>query len=603
MGRRKDRQTDSNAIGVRASEQSSEVENAAQQETEQPIIEEQPLRGLLDRLQRLTRAYWSKKRLAIPVTILVIITSLGAVPFSRYALLGLAIHNDMAVTVVDSRTNTPISKAAVAIGGHGSFTSASGTTRVRSKVGYQTLTITKQYYKTYHQGQLVALSESRNQVTVKLVALGRLVPVTVTNKLTGKPIAGVTVKALDTEATTSSTGVATAVLPATAATQEATISASGYNTLSGSIVVTDQTVAANSFALTPAGKLYFLSNLSGKIDVVKTDLDGTNRQTVLAGTGYENQYNTVLLASRDWKYLALYAQRKAAGGAEIDLIDTSTDVMSNIDEGNANFTLVGWDGDSFIYQVNRNGVTAWQNGQQALKSFNASTKKITVLAQTLGTGTGQFDYLRQLFGDIYILDGKVVYPLTWEESFYGDRSRVYSKQATLGSVSPDGSNNTVLKALSIASGTQTLSVDIIIRPYDGPNSIAFYCPEDPNTYYEYQSGKVAAASDITSQTFSSNTYNTYLLSPSGNKAFWSVYADGKNNLTVGDQNGQNAKTIALESDYSPYGWFTDDYLLVQKAGSELYVISSGGTSQPFKITNYYKPQVSYRGYGGGYGGL
>src|SRR5262249_9184748 len=155
------------------------------------------------------------------------------------------------------------------------------------------------------------------------------------------------------------------------ATQQATISAKGYNPLSGKLLVTSQAISDNSFAVTPAGKLYFLSNLSGKIDVVKTDLDGTNRQTVLAGTGYENQYSTVLLASRDWKYLALYVQRKATGNPEIDLIDTSTDTMSNIDEGNASFALVGWAGDRFVYRVNRYGVPAWQSGQQALKSFNA----------------------------------------------------------------------------------------------------------------------------------------------------------------------------------------------------------------------------------------
>lgn len=82
-----------------------------------------------------------------------------------------------------------------------------------------------------------------------------------------------------------------------------------------------------------------------------------------------------------------------------------------------------------------------------------------------------------------------------------------------------------------------------------------------------------------------------------------MYADGKNNLTVRDQNGQDAETIALESDYSPYGWFTDDYLLVSKSSSELHVMAADGSGQAFKISNYYKPQVSYRGYGGGYGGL
>ena len=91
-------------------------------------------------------------------------------------------------------------------------------------------------------------------------------------------------------------------------------------------------------------------------------------------------------------------------------------------------------------------------------------------------------------------------------------------------------------------------------------------------------------------------------SPSGDQTFWSVPADGKNTLNVGDKDGNNANKIAALSDYNPYGWYTDDYLLVSKNGSELYIMpASGGT--PLLISNYYKPAQFFRGYGGGYGGL
>jgi hypothetical protein len=78
-------------------------------------------------------------------------------------------------------------------------------------------------------------------------------------------------------------------------------------------------------------------------------------------------------------------------------------------------------------------------------------------------------------------------------------------------------------------------------PYDSANSLAIvFPPSDANsTFYKYEDGKIAPASDINNQNFYSNTYPTYLLSPSGNKTFRSVYAEGKNNLRVGDENGQN----------------------------------------------------------------
>jgi len=40
------------------------------------------------------------------------------------------------------------------------------------------------------------------------------------------------------------------------------------------VQVTDQAVPANTFSVTPAGKLYFLSKRTGQINVMKSDLDG-----------------------------------------------------------------------------------------------------------------------------------------------------------------------------------------------------------------------------------------------------------------------------------------------------------------------------------------
>src|SRR6185295_2559549 len=109
----------------------------------------------------------------------------------------------------------------------------------------------------------------------------------------------------DTEATTADDGKAVLVVPADKQEDAVTLSGDGFNTISATLKVTTEEVEANSFKVAPSGKIYFLSNASGKIDLVKSNLDGTDRQTVLAGTGKEDKLNTVLLASRDWKYVAL----------------------------------------------------------------------------------------------------------------------------------------------------------------------------------------------------------------------------------------------------------------------------------------------------------
>lgn len=553
--------------------------------------------GLLARAKSFPGTYWRHKKLSLPCTVLAALLVILGVPLLRYDALGLFLKQTEQVTVVDSTTGSPVSGARLQIGGLSAVTSAKGVATFRVPVGYGTLTVSKQYYKSDSQKVLVSYAKAHNNVKLHLVATGRLVPIVVINKITGKPVSNAELSVLDTETKTDKTGHAVIALPVGKATQNGAVTANGFNKGEVTVQVTSQAVPANTFVLTPTGSVYFLSNLSGNIDVVKTNLDGTDRKTVLAGTGNETPQSTVLLASRDWKYLALQAQRKASGNPELDLIDTSTDTMSNIDEGKATFTPVGWAGDRFIYEVSRNSVQPWQNGQRALKSFNAITKSITVLAQTSGIGD-DFDWAGQTIDAYLVGTNQVVYSEVWS----GNNDRLFvGKQDTLNAVGADGSNPAVVKSLTLTYGEYS---PIAIRQYDGANNLAVQIStgSGPNIYYEYASGKLTVTTELNDQNFYNNNYPTYLISPSGKQTFWSQPTDGKNNLFVGDQDGQNGKNIALLSDYSPYGWFTDNYLLVSKNSSELYIMpTSGGTPQ--KISDYFKPSQFFRGYGGGYGGL
>ena len=79
--------------------------------------------------------------------------------------------------------------------------------------------------------------------------------------------------------------------------------------------------------------------------------------------------------------------------------------------------------------------------------------------------------------------------------------------------------------------------------------------------------------------------NTYFYSASGKQTFWSEARDGKNVITVGDQDGLNPVMLTGGTDYQPYGWFTDQYLILSKDSNSLYVMSAkGGT--PVKVSDY-----------------
>lgn len=553
------------------------------------------------RLQRFKSWYGQRKKWTIPASVLLFLLLLFAIPFTRYTLAGMVLKRDLSVAVIDSTANTPVSGATVSVGSITAQTDGAGkATLHKVKVGNHQVLFSKKYYADNTTSLLVPILSQKSTPQVKLVATGRQVKITVTNLINKNQLAGVDIKVAGTTSKTDGSGSAIVVLPASTTTAQATLSLSGYNDATVTVKVSNDQIENNPFTLTPAGKVYFLSKLSGKIDVVKTNLDGTDRQTVLAGTGNEEDGGTVLLASRDWKYLALLS-RRAGSNPSLYLIDTSDDSLSTIDSGNAGFSLTGWVDDNFIYTVTRNDVQLWQNNRQALKSFSAPAKKLTVLDQTTGSGSGNFDYVSQLVGDVYGYDSQVFYIINWTAAYGG--ASISDKQATFNSINPDGSGKKAIHSFGLASGAggYDVSVDEQVKS-PGTTYLHFFDGAQDN-YYVYSNGQLKPDSTITSDIFYSNDYPTYLESPSGNNTFWSEPRDGKNTLFIGDDNGQYSKQIATLSDYDTYGWYTDNYLFVSKNASELYIMPKGGSSNPIKISDYHKPAYTFNGYGGGYGGL
>ncbi|HEY1835712.1 MAG TPA: hypothetical protein VGG13_02725 [Candidatus Saccharimonadales bacterium] len=550
------------------------------------------------KIKRFFAGYWRHKKWTLLLTLLVIIGILFTVPASRYPLLALRMQHSFSVEIIDSKTDTPVSGASVTLDGKTAMTDSAGKASLSAKVGKRTLNVSKKYYKSFSESIFVGIARTHNSSKVELQATGRQVPIKVVNNITGQPIIDAEVKVLDTSAKTDGSGEATIVLPTGSATQSVNITASGYNDLSGKVQITGKVVSANTFSVTPSGRVYFLSNLSGNIDVVSTNLDGTARKTVLAGTGNEDPNNTVLLASRDWKYLALLSKRDGGQYAKLYLINTSDNQVTTMDEGSATFTPVGWSGHYFVYQVLRADVQGWQSGQSALKSYNADSGKLATLDQTTAQGK-QYLYVNQDFGydDTHIVGDEILYVKEWDGGY--QNQLLNGKKDQVLSINPDGSNKQDLKDFSISASMQYASVATAAPK---PQQIYIQFAANNNVVeYVYENGNVTQSNALTANNFS-QTNPTYLVSPSGSQTLWSEQRDGKNTLFVGDANGNNGKQIATLSDYTSYGWYTDNYLLVEKGGSELYAMpTNGGTA--LKISDYYKPAQNFNGYGGGYGGL
>jgi hypothetical protein len=558
--------------------------------------------------KRLINWYKTNKKKSIPLTIVLILILLVVVPWTRYQVAAMALKNTYNLNISDSTSGTPISGALVKIGDNTVTTDGSGKATLHNvPVGKHPLVITKKYYKNSTANVLVPISKQKSISTYKLVATGRQVKVSVKNLINHTALADVDISVSGVNAKTDKSGSATLVLLAGTKEAKAKLSLDGYNNADVNVLVDDKSIKENNFALTPSGKVYFLSKLSGKIDIVKTNLDGSSRQTVLAGTGKEDSSGTVLLASRDWKYLALLSNREGAKNPKLYLINTEDGSMTSMDsEATSSFNPVGWSDHNFIYTASRSDVENWQPDHQALKSYDAESKKVAVLDHTGGDHLGPLEgYKYESIGNVYQLGKTVVYDKFWNIYQMGNYVPVEDK-AGIYSVSVAGGKPQMLKAFSYVLGQSTYITSI---PYEA-NQIYYQTSDGgaPLAYYAYSNGKLSAKSDIANDfnKYYQQGASTYLQSPSGNETFWSESRDGKYSLFTGDDNGDNSKQIAVLSELQTYGWYTDDYLLASKNGSELYILPKSGLSkesQPIKITDYHKPARNFLGYGGGYGGI
>ncbi len=550
------------------------------------------------RLQRFKQWYVRNKKKTIPLTVAIVLGIIFGVPASRYAVLGLVLKKTYSVVVTDAKSNLPVSEVELNYRGKSVKTGSDGKATFKNlPVGKSNLKASKKYYSQYEQPMLVPLNSGAD-FKVSLNPTGRQVPIKTVNKLTGKPLAGVVLSVADSQVKTDEKGEATIVLPPENSKLEGLVKADGYNDQKVQVVVSHLAVKENTYQLVPSGQLYFLSKRTGRIDVMWANLDGSEPKVFLPAIGTESESDTILLASRDWKYLALKSRRDS-GLAKLYLIDTETEKLTEIEGGDSNFALFGWSEHRLIYHTQHNNIGLWQNKQSALRTYDADKKQLSTIEETVGEGTSNLDYANSAIQTVNILSNKIIYTVFWHAS---STSSPYlnGKKNTIISIGSDNTNKQILKdfdaqKVNYLSAVQSEVDEIYYRTYTPTDS----------QFYTYENGKVELDKDMNNEKFD-KSYPTFLVSPTAESTLWYEQRDGKNTLFVGDGSGNNGKEIASLSEYSPYGWYSDNYVLVSKGGSELFILPSNGvgtTGQIIKITDYHKPAFNFSGYGYGYGGL
>jgi hypothetical protein len=547
----------------------------------------------------LKQKYLDNKKWTMPVTAAVVLLAvIFALPVTRYKTFGLFVSQPVALTFTDATTHNPVTSAQVKLDGSPvATTSASGKVLLaKVKPGNHQLTITKQYYKTLTKTVFVGLSAPPAQKQT-LQATGRQVSVSIINTITGKPISGANISTLGTSAKTDSSGVAHLVLPADKTSAAAQLTAVGYNNSSATVQVLAKTTTDNSFKMVPAGRAYFLSNRSGKVDVISTNYDGSDRQTLLAGTGYEDVTNTQLIPSPGQKYLALIAKRSSADNSTgLYIIATATGKTIKAEEAAAlSIRSVGWNGDYFVYTYNNLALNQWQPNQVLIKSYNAGTSTAATLDQTQASGD-QNNFTSQNFSTtITIIDGNVLYGTYWTAS-YG-YAVPDTDMDTINTVQLSGSGKKVLKSLTIPPGNNYISLEQVLQ---SPEVSYFKMPTSADgsatgaLFFKYYKGTLTQTNSFTNANFTdqniANGFNS--MSPSGTASLFADSVDGHLVVSTGDATGANKAVLAqLPTDGFIQSWLTDDYILVTQNTNQLYVVSATGgkSAQPLQTSDFLVP--------------
>lgn len=538
------------------------------------------------------------KAAAIILALLLIIGILWLIPVTRYGILGTVIKKKTAVVVMDMTTKKPVTEALIQLGNLSAKTDNEGKVTLQDvPVGEYKLKVTKSYYTDVELPLNVPVFGGMGETKVDLVATGRQISILLIDTISKKPLEKAIVTVGEASSTSDASGVASIVLPADQETLKGEVKLDGYNTAEVEVKVTDQ-ADANKFTLTPTGTIFYLSKQTGKINVMKSNLDGSSAVVVVEGTGTENDTETTLLSARDWQYMALSAKRKTSAAGQLYLVDAKNGSLKTIDEGNVTVELIGWSDHNFLYIVTRNEKKIWEDKRQALKSYNADTGTLVTIDETYGVGTGVYDAQYEIINSPYVVEGKVLYTKPLYREVYTTFTPT-DRKSTIVAATPANGQKQVLKEFS-----SNKSASLQARLYE-PQEVYFRVALEgsPVAYFEYEGGALKSVTN-TDDKFYNAFYPTFLVSPDGQRTLWHEPRNGKNAIFVGDKNGKNSKELAIDSEYTTYGWFTDKYILLSKNKSELYIAPvDQSIGDVVKIANYHKPAFGFAGYGYGYGGL
>lgn len=441
--------------------------------------------------ERIKQAYfkWWDNRVARYGTLGVLVTLLAVLAFvpvvRSTALNAIGVRTSVSVMAVDSSTTLPLKNVVLSASGVQVKTNADGYAKLYGvKLGKQEVLIHKAGFADVKKPltlgmRTVALGE------IDLKAVGTQYTFVLTDYFSNGSVKEVGVSSGEATTRSDKTGKAVLTVPPSDATKvPIVIEKQGYRSEKLSIEAT----ATNpvTIKLVPAEKEVFISKESGKYDLYKMDLDGQNKQVLLAGTGLETPALNVLVDPAG-KRAALVSTRDDKRNKDgyllsaLTLVDIATG-ESEVIEHAEQITLIGWSGTALVYQQTVADASAANASRNKIMSYEYTGSKRLQLANA--------NYF----------SGTV---LTGDKLYYVVSSTDPSVQGSFARINVDATNK---KALFSGEIWQLYRVDY--------KTLKF---QTPDKWYEYKLGNAAVAVSTPPANFMSRKY---LDSPDGKTGIW-----------------------------------------------------------------------------------
>ena len=501
-------------------------------------------------VKRLISAWWSNRR-ARNMTFLIgiaLIVAIIAIPTTRYSTLNaLGIRAGIQFQVTDKISGRPIKNVAVTVNGVSGTTDTTGNVQLSGlRLGDTTVVLKKRSFKEEAIPVTIGWGSNPFDAPLELVPTGSTFTFNIKDWLSGLPLQNVEVSDGESVALSDKDGIAKLTIEPTDNDIAVSFASPTYRT--ENITIAADQLRGDTVSLVPSRKDIFVSKRQGKYDIYSRNVDGSNEQLLLAGTGSE-QADTHVLVHPTEDITAMVSSRDGERNSDgymlsnVYLLQPDTKNVEKLPgTSSERVRLISWSGDVLVFVKTIAGPSAYTGNRQRIIAYDVSEKSFTELAAT--------DY----FTDVRVVNDAIYYIVPNSD---GSQSKGLTKSSVTGK------EKKVLLAKNIwamyRSAPGVLTVDV-----EGEEWYDITLAD--NTVKKLEGAPAVPQN------------NLYITNTASGSSAWLEDRDGKTALLVVNKDGSDAKEILKQAGITyPVRWLNDTTLLFTVAnGQETadYVVST-----------------------------